>query len=78
MPVTTSSKRALRRDRRRREVNKKIVLKYKQEVHNFRKKPVKSSLPKIYQALDRAVKKHVLHKNTAARLKSRLAARLRS
>jgi small subunit ribosomal protein S20 len=34
---------------------------------------VKKSLPHVYSVIDTACKKHLLHKNTAARKKSRLA-----
>lgn len=38
-----------------------------------RKKPTKKNLGSVFSELDRAAKKHVIHKNKAARLKSRLS-----
>jgi len=34
------------------------------------------ALPKLYQAIDKAAKNHTINKNTAARMKSRIAKRL--
>ena len=73
MPVTVSAKKALRRDRRRTIVNKKIRIKIKEAVKAARKKPTPKTLKEAYSALDRAAKKKVIHKNKASRLKSRLA-----
>ena len=39
----------------------------------MRKKPTPGSLVKVFRAVDRAVKGKVIHKNKAARIKSRLA-----
>ncbi len=38
-----------------------------------RKAPSEKTISLAYQAVDRAAKHHSIHKNTAARLKSRLA-----
>lgn len=38
-----------------------------------KEKPTKKNLALAYSAVDRAVKKKVIHQNKAARLKSRLA-----
>jgi len=76
MPVTQSAKRALRKDRRRTIVNLRIKKKMKKILREFRSKPTKKKLALVFSALDRAVKKRVIHKNKAARLKSRLSKRL--
>jgi small subunit ribosomal protein S20 len=73
MPVTKSAKKALRRDRRRAVVNKKIIQKVKAAIKKFRQNPTKKALGEVYKAIDRTAKKKVFHKNKAARLKSRLA-----
>lgn len=72
MPVTISAKKALRRDQRRTIVNKKIKEKIKKAVKIARQKPTPKTLKEAYSTLDRAVKNKVIHKNKAARLKSRL------
>jgi len=73
MPVTKSAAKALRRDRRRTIINLRIKRAYKEAVRLMRKNPTVETLKKAYSQLDRAAKKKVIHKNKAARLKSRLS-----
>jgi small subunit ribosomal protein S20 len=73
MPVTKSAKKALRRDRRRAVINQKTRQAYKEAVRMMRRQPSAENLVKAYSELDKAAKKKVIHKNKAARLKSRLA-----
>jgi small subunit ribosomal protein S20 len=42
-------------------------------IKSFRKSPTKKSLDKAFSALDKAAKRSIIHKNKAARLKSRLS-----
>lgn len=72
MPITVSAKKALRRDRRRTIINKRIRKKIKAALKKARQKPTKKILAEAASVLDRAAKKKVIHKNKAARLKSRL------
>lgn len=72
MPITKSAKKALRQDRRRAISNRLTRQQLKRAMAQIKKKPPKD-LAKIYCLLDRAAKKGVIHKNKAARLKSRLA-----
>ena len=46
-------------------------------VKSFRKSPTKKSLDKVFQTLDKAAKRNIIHKNKAARLKSRLSGLLK-
>jgi small subunit ribosomal protein S20 len=73
MPITASAKKALRQDRRRAIINKRIKRKIKETLKKARQKPTKKTLAEAASALDRAAKKKIIHKNKAARLKSRLA-----
>jgi small subunit ribosomal protein S20 len=73
MPVTQSAKKALRRDKRRTAVNKRVKARVKARVDSVLKKATKKNLAQAYSVIDRAAKKKVIHKNKAARLKSRLA-----
>lgn len=73
MPITKSAIKALRRDKRRTEINKPIKSRYKKAVKRVRQKTSLESLKIAYSALDKAAKKKVIHKNKAARLKSKLA-----
>lgn len=79
MPITESAKKALRGSKRKKMVNdrrtktmkdtvKKIVKLAKED-----KAKALKDLSTAYQAIDKAMKKGVIKKNTAARKKSRLA-----
>ena len=79
MPITSSAKKALRQSRRRRIQNLRrkeaivsIVRKIKKSVAAGKKDEARSLLPQAYKAFDKAAKRNVIHKNTAARKKSRL------
>lgn len=73
MPVIKSAAKALRRDRRRTIINLRIKKAYKDAVRLMRKDPSVEILKRAYSQLDRAAKKKIIHKNKAARLKSRLS-----
>lgn len=72
MPVTKQAIKKVRQDRRKTTQNFVVKKNYKKAVSEFRKKPVAASLSGVYKALDTAAKTNVIHKNKAARLKSRL------
>ncbi|PIS09310.1 30S ribosomal protein S20 [Candidatus Beckwithbacteria bacterium CG10_big_fil_rev_8_21_14_0_10_34_10] len=72
MPITKSATKALKRDKRRTEVNKVNRTKYRSAIKEMRQKPSLTALKRVYSYLDRAVKKNLIHKNKASRLKSRL------
>ena len=78
MPVLQSSKKALRRDRRRAVINKEIKIKIKEILKSTRQNPNKKNLDLAFKILDRAAKKKVIHQNKASRLKSRLAKLLKT
>ena len=72
--------RAMRNSRRRNVINTRTKFKTKNAVKETRtliaegnSKDAAESLKKAMSALDKAVKKDVIHKNTASRKKSRLA-----
>lgn len=80
MPITKSAKKALRQSFRKREFNiarakaMKIAVK---EVRSLKeagqKNNVAKSLSLAYKAIDKAAKRGIIKKSTAARKKSRLA-----
>ncbi len=79
MPITKSAQKALRQNKRRRARNVKQSRSLKDEVKSLKKLVAKKDkkganeiLPKVYKALDKAVKTNLIKKNTASRLKSRL------
>jgi len=70
----------MRQSSKRRGINLKTQEKYKKALRDFRKllagaKPEDAKKAMIAAAsfLDKAVKKHIIHKNRASRLKSRMA-----
>lgn len=73
MPVTKSAQKALKQDQRRRLENQKTKNNYKRAVTYFKNHPSIKALSQAYTSLDRAAKKHLIHKNKASRLKSQLA-----
>lgn len=79
MPITSSAKKALRQSKTRRarnlikkEAYKKLVAGYRKLVTGKNFEGAKKLLPGVYKALDKAAKTHVISKNKASRLKSRL------
>ena len=79
MPITKATKKALRQSKRRHKRNLKRAENYKDAIKSLKKSIAKKDkkrtieiLPKVYKALDKAVKTNILRKNTASRLKSRL------
>lgn len=78
MPITKSAKKKLRRDQKKTIINLRVKNRFKSAVRSFKKKPTKKGLQKVYQLLDRAAKKKVIHKQKAARLKSRLTKLLKT
>jgi small subunit ribosomal protein S20 len=82
MPVTKSAKRALRVAHRRHEENLISKGTFKKAVKGVRKaveagsKEVSELFSKAQSALDTAAKNNTIHRNKAARLKSRLAKKM--
>ncbi len=79
MPITSSAKKAMRSSAKKRIVNKKFKDDMKISLHVFEKKIAKKQpvtaddLNVVYARIDKALKKWILHKNTAARRKSLVA-----
>lgn len=81
MPNTASAKKALRSSKRKQIVNTRAKDAFKEVKKEIKKdlaagsiKEAKAKLNTAYAKVDTAVKKTVIHKNTGARLKSRMAA----
>lgn len=80
MPNTSSAQKAMRQSRRRNAINLRTRYKHKSATKTVRTLVTEGNateaaeaLKKAMSAIDKAVKKNVLHKNTASRKKSRLA-----
>ncbi|MBI2025516.1 30S ribosomal protein S20 [Candidatus Kaiserbacteria bacterium] len=85
MANTSSAKKAERSALRRRVFNERRKKAMKDIVKNVAKliaskkgKEAETMLPKLFKALDKAAKGGTIKKNTAARMKSRLAKRIRA
>jgi small subunit ribosomal protein S20 len=74
MPITVGAVRKLRADKRKSQINLQVKTTLKGAVSLMRKKPTEKNLKELFVKADRAVKSGVIHKNKAARLKSRLSA----
>lgn len=73
MPVTKQAIKKVRQDKRKTEINMRRKKAYKKAVHDVRSKKTPAALTAAFKALDLAAKTNVIHKNKAARLKSRLS-----
>lgn len=83
MPILQSAKKRVRQNDRQREVNdrrrrslKETVKAVEEEILHKKKDEATALVPKMYKAIDKAVKGGVLKKNTAARKKSRLSKKI--
>ena len=72
MPILKSAIKKLKQDKQRAKRNQVYRSRYKEALKKAKKTRSKKDIKAACQALDRAGKKRVIHKNKAARLKSRL------
>ena len=84
MPITSSAKKALRASKKKRVFNIRRSNAIEKEMKNFRRliaaKKIDEAtklVPAIYQALDKAVKTHLIKANTSSRTKSRVMAAIK-
>jgi len=73
MPILKSAKKALRVSKKKNIVNRKLKSRVKTAIDQANKDPNQKNLSLASSKIDRAVKKNLIHKNKAARVKSRLA-----
>lgn len=80
MPITSSAKKELRSDAKKRVFNLRRSRVLKEAEKNTKKlltsgkiDEAKALLPAAYKAIDKAAKRGIIKKNTASRKKSRLA-----
>lgn len=69
MPITKSAKKSLRASINKREMNRKQEV----ELEKTLKKVSATNINEVVSKIDKAAKNHLISKNKAARLKSRLA-----
>lgn len=73
MPVTKSAKKKLRKDKARTQKNKKIKNLFKSAVKKAQKGKTEKLVKEAIKLADKAAKKNIIHRNKAARLKSKLS-----
>ena len=73
MPVIKSAKKKLRKDIKRTEENKKFKSLLKKALKEAVKNPSEKNVKEATSMADKAVKRHLIHKNKAARIKSSLS-----
>lgn len=78
MPVTKSAKKKLRKDKKRTKANLAYKKAYKEAVKKLKKTKTKEMLTEAYSKIDKAAKRGVIHKNKAARLKSKVSRLLKT
>ena len=78
MPLTKQAIKKVRQDKRKTIYNVRVKKTYKQAVAAFRKNPTAKDISAVFSKLDKAAKTNIIHKNKAARLKSRLSKLIKS
>lgn len=78
MPIIKSAKKKVRSDKRKRARNLRFKVGLKTALKAARREPTLNHLKAAQAVLDKAVTAHVIHQNKAARLKSRLAKKVKT
>lgn len=78
MPVIKSAKKKLRKDKKRKIVNDLLREGLKKAIKDATKNPSLESIKKATKATDKAAKNNLMHKNKAARIKSKLSKLVKS
>ena len=73
MPISKSAKKAARQSVKRRENNQQIKKTIRAALKEFHNKPTADNMKKVQSEYDKAVKKNLMEKNTAARRKAAAA-----
>jgi len=73
MPVIKSAKKKLRQDKKREKVNNLLRKAFGDAVKEAQKNRTAEKIRKAVKLVDKAAKKNLIHRNKAARIKSRLS-----
>jgi small subunit ribosomal protein S20 len=73
MPVIKSARKKLRKDKKRELQNKVLRNLFKKAVKQAEKTPTVANISKAVKIIDKTAKKNIIHKNKAARIKSKLS-----
>lgn len=73
MPLLKNAKKALRASKKKTIVNSQLKSKMKTAVDSVKKSPTAETLSSAFSAVDRSVKRNIIQKNKAARIKASLS-----
>jgi small subunit ribosomal protein S20 len=73
MPIIAQAAKKLRHDKKRTQETALVRESLRNVIKAMRKSPSAKALTAAFQALDKAAKRNIIHKNKASRLKSNLA-----
>ena len=73
MPIIKSAKKKLRADKKRKAFNKKLANILSSSIKNSKRFPSQKNIQEAISIVDKSAKKNIIHKNKAARLKSKLS-----
>jgi small subunit ribosomal protein S20 len=73
MPILKNAKKALRVSKRKAAMNRPVRSRVKSAVDSVKRKASAEGVSQAFSAIDKAVKKNIIHKKKAARLKSQVA-----
>jgi len=76
MPQIDSAKKALRQSLKRRDANRRFKKALKEAQKKYLVKPTEEGLVRVFSLLDKAVTKHIIHRNKANRNKSALSKKI--
>ncbi len=78
MPILKSAIKKLRQDRKRTKINRIKKDALKELIKKAKKSKILEAVKKAQSAIDKAAKTHLIHRNKATRLKSRLSKLVKS
>jgi small subunit ribosomal protein S20 len=78
MPIIKSAVKKLRKDKKRTKANLIYKKAYREAIKKLKKTKTKKLLAEVYSKIDKALKKRIIHKNKANRLKSKVTQLLKT
>lgn len=73
MPILKNAKKALRSSLRKTVMNQRVKSRLKTAVDKAKSTPSGDTVSQAYSAVDKALKRHIVHRNKAARLKAQIS-----
>lgn len=73
MPVLKHAKKKMRQDKKRTLRNKRVKAVFRDLIKKAKQQPTQDTVGAAFSSLDKAAKKHIIHKNKVARVKASLS-----